>query len=127
MAFELAPDIEQSIRLAAARKGLAIEELLRQTFAPTFTQVLQPAVEPREARTETKEETRARVMTTLHNMQKEYGLPPRPDGEQGHTTLAELSARWAEEDAHLTDEEWEAERQFWEEFNRERSNRPLEI
>ena len=37
MAFELSPDIEQSIRLAAAREGMAIEELLRRTFAPAST------------------------------------------------------------------------------------------
>lgn len=122
MAYQLPPEIEKSIRDTAAREGVRIDELLRRTFAPAAPI---PAP-PKQVSQETPEETHVRVMGLLAERQKQYGLPTRPDGKS-HTTLAELSAIWAAEDAHLTDEEWEAERQFWEDFNRERGNRPLQI
>jgi len=66
---------------------------------------------------------RERIFGKLRQMQQEYGLP-LPPGD--HRSLSELSAQWAAEDARLSEPERQADRSFWEDFNR-RERRSVQI
>ena len=63
-------------------------------------------------------------MALLAERQAKYGLPVPPGGFK---PLGQLFAEWNEEDAKMTNEEIEEERRFWEDYERERPNRPLQI
>ena len=131
MAMQLPPETESRVREAADRAGVTIVELLNRTFAPPsngahHSNPADPDGTNRASSVaeETPEETCARVQGLLHQWQKDYGLPVPPGGFK---TVGELFAEWNEEDAKMTDEEREEERRFWEDYERERPNRPLQI
>jgi hypothetical protein len=107
MSLELAPDIERRVQEYAAAEGVSIEELIDRAF---------PSV------AETPEQTRERVQALLARRYEETGDTPVP-----HKPLAELFAEWDAEDAKMTPEERQAEREFWEDYERERPNRPFQI
>ena len=106
--LNLAPETESLLVEEAAREGVMVDTLLRRHFASHPA----PASEA------------ARVQGLLTKWQSEYGLPVPPGGYQ---TTAELFARWNTEDSLLTDQERQAEREAWEQRERERSSRPLQI
>lgn len=107
MSLDLAPEIETTVRLYAEREGVTVNELLARAFPPD-----KPTTPSQHLAFENPV---ARVSALLRQWQQEHGLPPRPDG-QPHTSVQELLAQWDAEDAQLTAEEVEAERQLWEDI-----------
>ena len=96
MSFDLAPEIETSVRAYAEREGITPDELLARTFPP-----LNPLLEE------------DRVLSLLHKWQKEEGTPLQPT-----VSSQSLFQKWAEEDARLTPAEIKAEEQFWTDYQR---------
>jgi len=117
MSLDLNPEAETILRQEAEREGVSIDELIVRRFARP-----QPAPQEVPAPDAEKE----RVLALLRQWQKEYGMPPRPDGKE-HTSVAELLAEWEAEDAKLTPEEVQAEQRFWEDYERERDQRPFQL
>ncbi len=94
MSLDVAPEIETTVRRYAEREGVSLNELMVRVFPPI------------------EEDAVARVYALLRQWQHEYGLPNRPDGRV-HTSAQELFAQWEAEDALLTPQEAEAERDVW--------------
>ena len=116
--LNIASTLEQTFRERAHALGLTDDEYFARLLEvpPAVAPVITPT--PPTSKTplpETPEETRTRVQALLTKWQVEDGsyFPTE------HKTLAELSAKWAAEDADMTDEEREAERLFWEERERD--------
>ena len=109
--LDIAPETERFLQQEAAREGVSVDALIRRAFPHVGE--LAPA------------DDTVRVQALLTKWQKEYGLPPRPDGKT-HTTLAELFDVWEAEDANMTPEQIEQERQFWADYER-RDRQPIEI
>jgi|GEM_PF-4284947 hypothetical protein len=101
MSLDLAPEIEKTVREYAAAEGVSVNELMVRHFPPR-KEVRTPA---------------SHVQALLEQRQKEYGLPPRPDGK-AHSTLTELFDAWEAEDANLSPEQIEQEVNFAEEYER---------
>jgi hypothetical protein len=113
MSLDVSPQSEAILREEAEQEGVSIDELIRRTFGKAkFTRQIATANPEKE-----------RVFALMHKWQREYGMPVRSNGKP-HRALAELSAQWEAEDANLTDSEREAERQYWEERERQYENRP---
>lgn len=104
MSLEVAPEIETTVRRYAEREGVSLDELMARVFPP-----IEATQQP--SRPDTDDPV-IRVNALLRQWQQQYGLPPRPDG-QVHTSAQELFAQWDVEDALLTPQEAEAERNLW--------------
>lgn len=113
MSLDLNPQTETILRVEAAREGVSIDDLIRRTFGKA---------EPQSPVTEDPD--KQRVFALLRERQREYGLPVPPGG---YKPLGELFAEWNAEDAKMTNEEREEERRFWEDYERGRNERPLQI
>lgn len=113
MSLELKPYAESVLRQEADREGISVDDLIVRTFTS------KQAPLPTEADSE-----KERVLALLRQWQQEYGLPV-PRG--GYKPLSQLFAEWNAEDAQMTDEEREEERRFWEDYERGRDDRPLQI
>ncbi len=101
MSLQLAPEIETAVHQYAEREGVSLNELLRRAFPPVTAA--------------------SSVQTLLQQWQKEYGLPPRPDGKVS-APARELFARWEAEDAQLTQEEAAADQEIWTEYQTARQH-----
>lgn len=115
MSLVLSPQTETILRTEAAREGISVDDLIRRTFGP-----------PEASPSPTDDPDRERVLARLRELQREYGLPERPDGK-GHTSVAELFEQWRLEDEKLTPEEIEAERRFWAEYESGRDRQGVSI
>jgi hypothetical protein len=97
LTINLTASEEARLSEAANRTGLApaayVEKMVREKL-------------PAEAG-----DKKAAVMEKLRQWQSQDNTSLRPE-----VPTADLFARWAEEDAKLTDEEREADDRFWEEF-----------
>ena len=113
MSLELKPYAESVLREEADREGITVDDLIIRTFTTKQSPL------PTETNTE-----KERVFSLLRQWQQEYGLPVPLGGQK---SLKDLFAEWKEVDAKLTPEEVEAEQQFWADYERDRSNRPLQI
>src|SRR5262245_15133325 len=115
MSLDLNPQAETILRQEAEREGISIDELIVRRFA---------SHSPVPEETATPDAEKERVLALLRQRQKEYGLPEPPGGFK---TLRQLFAEWDAQDAQMTDAEREAEHQFWEEYERDRPLRPLQL
>jgi hypothetical protein len=106
MAIELAPETGSAVRHYAEEQGITIDELLKRAF---------PLKDAREDP----------IFARLRELQREYGLPLRPDGTTGHIPSSEIFAQWDVEDARRTQEEVEADQLLWESLEKDRH--PVEI
>jgi hypothetical protein len=106
MALELAPETESTVRRYAQEQRITVDELLTRAFPP-------------------KAEDEDPIFARLRELQREYGLPARPDGTTGHIPARELFAKWDAEDALRTPEQIEADQLLWEALENDRH--PVEI
>jgi hypothetical protein len=112
MSLELTPTLEREVQELAQSEGMTANDFIGRLIAqikhlPNTNQ--QPNQE------ETEQEKRfAEAKARMQAWQKEYGLPVPPSGFK---TTTELFAQWREEDANMTEEEQQAERDFWEDFH----------
>ena len=106
MSLDVSPEIENMVRQRAAAEGVSINDLLARTFAPEKEP---PVSEPIE-----------RVQQLLARWQAEDHtpiVPPMPTQSRETPTQA-LFRKWEEEDAHMTEEEKEAEDRLWEDIEK---------
>jgi hypothetical protein len=97
--IDLTPTEAARISTAARRAGLTPAELVKRLAFEHLPDFPAPAAEALDAR--------------LRQWQEQDAKPLTPD-----VPARTLFARWAEEDASLTDTERGAEDQFWEEFQK---------
>jgi hypothetical protein len=114
MTLELQPQAQYILVQEAEREGISVDELIVRHFAPA---------KPTNGAAAGADPDRERIFGKLRRMREQYG-PPLPSG--GHKPLSELSAQWAAEDAHLSDAERQADRDFWEDFS-QRERQPVQI
>lgn len=96
LTLELEPEVEISLREAAAAEGISISELLARTFAPRTT----------------RSSPRAHVQALLTRWQAQDQTPAAT-----LTTSSEsLFQKWDEEDEALTDAEQQTRAEQWEQI-----------
>ncbi len=105
MSLDLSPEIEKMIRERAAAEGVSVNDLLARAFAPDKIQT--PPTDPTEQVLAMLAQWQAQDHTPLRTP-----IPTRP----GETPTQALFRKWAEEDAHMTDDDREAEDRLWEDL-----------
>jgi hypothetical protein len=95
----LTPDEEARLSVEAKRNGLAPEEWIKRLALENLAEPPRHAEEEMDAK--------------LRRWQEQTGTALLPD-----VPAPELFARWAEEDALMTEEEREAEDRLWEDIER---------
>lgn len=106
MAIDVSPEIETAVRERAAAEGVSVNDLLARSFAMEKIQD-RPSLNVQE-----------HVRSLLAQWQAQDKIPAIPliATQDGETPTQALFRTWEEEDAHLTEDEVEQEKQLWEEF-----------
>jgi methylphosphotriester-DNA--protein-cysteine methyltransferase len=107
MSLELAPEVEREVQENAARTGMSPSDFIRSLLKGNETHKITKL-------SQTQEERLAQAKAKMQTWQQEFGLPV-PEG--GFKSMATLFEQWRAEDAHMTEQEQEKERQFWAEFH----------
>lgn len=110
MSLELSPEIENAVRERAQAEGVSVNDLLARTFTPV-PQSTPPNLPP-------VRDPKAHVDALLAKWQAEDKTPLRsaPPTLPGETETQALFRKWAEEDAHMTDAERDAEARLWQDI-----------